>query len=164
MMDSKPRRLALAAVPNATPDVGPFVSFCSHCGERHAIGTTATRVCPGCGLGLLLQSRSEVAPAPDAPFLVIDDTLSVCAVSAAAERLLATDETQAVNRHLTQLLVPADAEAQTARNLAVAVTWAARGAEETRRVVVRPANTFGVRLAARIVSCGPPIAALIVFD
>jgi hypothetical protein len=30
--------------------------------------------------------------------------------------------------------------------------------------MVRPANTFGVRLTARIDSCGPPTAALIVFD
>ena len=84
--------------------------------------------------------------------------------SGAAEQLLATSETDAVNRHITELLVPADTEAQGAANLAAAVTWAARGDEKMRKVVVRPANTFGVRLTARIAGCGPPRAALIVFE
>ena len=164
MMDSKGRRLSLAVVPDTTPEVGPSVLFCSHCGERPAVSVPASRVCGSCALGLLLHSRSEVAPAPGDPFLVLDANFAVCAVSGAAELLLATRETEAVNRHITELLVPADAESQSASNLAVAVTWAARGDGQTRRVVVRPANTFGVRLTARIVSCGPPRAALIVFD
>jgi hypothetical protein len=73
-------------------------------------------------------------------------------------------EPEAVNRHVTELVVPADAEAQGPQNLAVAVTWAARGDESTRTVTVRPANIFGVRLKARIASCGPRRAALLVFD
>jgi hypothetical protein len=164
MTDWKARRLALAVVPDTPPEAGPSVSFCGHCGERPAGQDLASRVCQSCELGLLLQSRTEVAPAPGDPFLVLDASLSVCAVSGAAEQLLATHEIDAVNHHITELLVPADAESQSATNLAVAVTWAARGDDQTRRVVVRPANTFGVRLGARIVSCGPPRAALIVFD
>jgi hypothetical protein len=121
-------------------------------------------VCPNCELGLLLHASSDVAPTRGDAFLVLDASLSICAVSAAAEDLLATRETEAVNRHITELLVPADAEAQSSSNLAVAVTWAARGDGQTRRVMVRPANTFGVRLGARIASCGPPTAALVVFD
>jgi hypothetical protein len=96
--------------------------------------------------------------------MVLDSSLSVCAVSAAAERLLATRETEAVNHHITELLVPADAEAQGPASLAAAVTWAAGGDETPRIVTVRPANTFGVRLTARIGSCSPPRAALLVFD
>jgi hypothetical protein len=115
-------------------------------------------------MGLILHAQSDVAPAAGDPFLVLDASLSVCAVSASAEGLLATRETDAVNRHITELLVPADAEAQGPANLAVAVTWAARGDAGARRVIVRPTNTFGVRLKARIASCGPPTAALIVFD
>jgi hypothetical protein len=90
--------------------------------------------------------------------------MSICAVSAAAEQLLATRETDAVNHHVTELIVPADAEAQGRANLAVAVTWAARGDQTARNVFVRPANTFGVRMTARIAGCGPPQAALVVFD
>jgi hypothetical protein len=105
-----------------------------------------------------------VAPDAGAAFVVLDDSLSVCAVSKAAEELLAISETDAVNRHVTELLVPADAETQGAENLAVAVTWAARGDESTHKVVVRPANVFGVRMQARIARCGPPRAALLVFE
>ena len=87
--------------------------------------------------------------------MVLDNSLSVCAVSAAAERLLATRETEAVNHHITELLGPADAEAQGPRTSPSAVTWAARGDETPRAVTVRPANTFGVRLTARIAQLQP---------
>lgn len=158
------RRPALAVVPNITQEPGASVSFCSHCGERPAETDRPSRVCGSCGLGLLLESAFAVAPEPGDPFLVLDAALTVCAVSGAAEQLLATRETGAVNRHITELVVPADAEAQGASNFAAAVTWAARGDGQTRRVVVRPANTFGVRLKARIAGCGPPRAALVVFE
>jgi hypothetical protein len=121
-------------------------------------------VCPDCSLGVLLEASSDVAPPTGGAFIVLDGSLSVCAVSAAAERLLASSEEVAVNHHITELLVPADAEAQGPANLAAAVTWAAGGDETPRTVTVRPANTFGVRLTARIGSCSPPRAALLVFD
>jgi hypothetical protein len=111
---------------------------------------------------LILGCSADIAPTVGDAFLVVDSSLSICAVSATAEALLATRETDAVNRHITELLVPADAEVKGA-NLAVAVTWAARGDAGIRKVIVRPANTFGVRLTAAIASCGPPRAALLVF-
>jgi hypothetical protein len=162
------RRLAVVPAPLPLERVErATVWFCGHCGSQPTIDDSSApsdRVCGDCGLGLLLQSGADAAPAPGGAFLVLDATLSVCAMSEAAERLLATSETEAVNRHITELVVPADAEAQGPENLAVAVTWAARGDEATRNVVVRPATTFGVRLRARIASCGPPRAALLVFD
>jgi hypothetical protein len=115
-------------------------------------------------MGLLLTATEDVAPSPGSAFIVIDGSMSVCAVSGAAEELLAISETDAVNRHLTELIVPADAEASLPENLAVAVTWAARGEQGAQRVTVRPTNTFGVRIRARIASCGPRRAALLVFD
>jgi hypothetical protein len=141
------------------------VSFCGHCGVRpEPSDSNDSRVCSSCGLGLLLEAGADVAPGKGDAFLVIDSSLSVCAVSRAAEKLLAANETEAVNRHITELVVPADAEAQSSENLAIAVTWAARGDSGSRRVMVRPTNTFGVRMTARITSCGPPQAALLVFD
>jgi hypothetical protein len=113
---------------------------------------------------VLLEADAEAAPATGGAFMVLDHTLSVCAVSASAERLLATRETEAVNRHITELLVPADAEVRGPSNLAAAVTWAATGDPTVRTVTVRPANVFGVRLTARVTSCSPPRAALLVFD
>lgn len=160
-------RAALALVPAPEPrEPTPSVAFCSHCGSRRAADPRgpASRVCGDCELGLLLECSADSAPPEHGAFLVLDGSLSVCAVSAAAEKLLATCETDAVNHHITELIVPADAEAQGGVSLAAAVTWAARGDDATHRVVVRPANTFGVRLAARIGSCGPPRAALLVFE
>lgn len=154
---------ALSLVPDPSPGLVPQTSFCSHCGARPREDSTS-RVCGSCEMGLVLTADTDVAPQPGGAFIVIDGTLSVCAVSAAAETLLATSETDAVNRHVTELLVPADAEAAGPQNLAVAVTWAARGDDGANAVTVRPANTFGVRLRARIASCGPPRAALLVFE
>ena len=162
-MEGINRRAALTLVPAPEFESEPTVAFCSHCGTQPD-SEVGSRVCSCCGLGLILQASRDVAPEPGDAFIVLDGSLSVCAVSQSAESLLATRETDAVNRHVTELLVPADAEAQDGQNLAVAVTWAARGDEGARSVNLRPANTFGVRLKARIASCGPPRAALIVFD
>ena len=163
-------RPALAVVP-PLPEISEqtvparTVTFCSHCGAEPAADAilSSTRVCGACGLGLLLHAGSGVAPALGDAFVVADDSLSVCAVSAAAERLLATREPDAINRLITRLLVPADAEGNGA-NLAAAITWAARGDGAVHRTVVRPANTFGIRITARIGACGPRSAALLVFE
>ena len=163
-------RPALALVP-PLPESEEFaaptrtVTFCSHCGVEPAADAVigSTRVCGECGLGLLLHAGSDAAPDPGAAFVVTDDSLSVCAVSAAAEKLLATLETEAINQPITRLLVPADAEGNGA-NLATAITWSARGDGSVHRAIVRPANTFGIRVTARIAACGPRSAALIVFE
>jgi hypothetical protein len=147
-------------------ETAPLVSFCSHCGTRPVAPTLApsSRVCGACGLGLILECRADVAPNPGDAFLVLDRSLAVCAVSDAAERLLAASEPDVVNRHVSDLLMPAGAVPPPPATLSVAVAWAARGEGGTRTTVVRPANTFGIRLTARIASCGPPRAALLVLE
>jgi hypothetical protein len=119
-------------------------------------------VCPDCGLGLILEADADAAPAVGDAFLVFDGYLSVCAASIEAEKLLSQPEMDLVHRHLSDVLVPADVEAQSTSKLAMAVLWATRGDGTARRVLVRPAGTFGVRLSALIASCGPPSAALVV--
>ena len=158
--------LRLLAAPAEQEALAPTVSFCSHCGTRPTPGGDhpASRVCGTCGFGLILESREDVAPRAGDAFLVLDRSLSVCAVSDAAERLLATCEPDAVNRHVTDLLMPAGAEGDGSEDLSLAVMWAARGDGGMRSAVVRPANTFGIRLTARIASCGPPRAALLVLE
>jgi len=143
-----------------------LVAFCGHCAKPPAAGVepTPSRVCGHCGLGLVLQAPVDIAPRPGEPFLVIDSTLSVCAMSARAESLLGTDETVAVNRHIADFLVPADANAPSAENLLVVLVDSASGSGEPRRAVVRPRNEFGVRFRARIGPCGPPHAALLVLE
>jgi hypothetical protein len=142
------------------------VSFCGHCAMQPEPVAHAqpSRVCGHCGLGLVLQAGADLAPGRDEPFLIIDTTLSVCAVSAAAEELLDIDETKAVNKHVADFLVPADANAPSAENLLALLVEVAGGSGEPRTTVVRPRQEFGVRFKARIGPCGPPHAALLVLS
>ena len=149
------------------PRVGdrPQKVFCGHCGrppKQRDVGIDVSRVCSTCGMGLMLQAPSDSAPNEDDPFLVVDGSLTLCALSRVAEELLGVAETDAVNRHVGEFLVPADAEAPPNETLAALVAWAARGDAPASTVVVRPPSTFGLRYCARIGPCGPPQAALLV--
>ena len=147
----------------ARSDVGT-ATFCSHCGEApDGDPAGAPRVCGSCGMGLMLQAPADVAPDSDAPFLVVDATLIVGAVSQEAERFLAVDEADVVNRPVTELLDVADAEAVDV-DLASAIMWAAGGEVAPRELYVRPTNTFGVRCRARVGPCGPPSAAVVILE
>ena len=159
---SAPQRPSLAVVPKGSRDGGVRAAFCSHCGKAPA-PDSAARVCAVCGMGLVLQAPAEAAPAPGDPFLVVEATLTVGALSREAENFLGVAEVDVVNRTLTELLLPAEADAS-GPSLATAVMWAARGEGSREEMFVRPANTFGVRWRARIGPCGPPPAALLVLD
>jgi len=141
----------------------PQKHFCGHCGTEPE-GDVFGRVCESCGLGVLLSANADVAPGPDSPFMIVDGSLCVCAVSRVAEELLGTDETAAVNRHLSEFLVPADAEAAGADNLMDLVINAASDASEARVAVVRPPDEFGIRFRVQVGACGPPRAALLVLS
>lgn len=157
------RNRSLALVAATELDVLVKV-FCGHCGRppEDARTNPVSRVCQRCGMGLLLQAPAEIAPSAPDPFVVVDSALTIRALSRQGERLLEVTETDAVNKPITQFLVPADAEAPTNENLAAVLTWAARGDAPSRNVVVRPTNMFGVRYWARVGPCGPPNAALLV--
>jgi PAS domain-containing protein len=122
------------------------------------------RVCRACGLGVMLETRRDIAPNARDAFLVIDSSLLVQAMSRRAEAMLGVTEDSAVNRPVVQLLAPADAEAGRPARFAAALVEAAAGADEPVSAFVRPWNTFGVRLRARVASCGPPRAALVVLE
>ena len=141
--------------------------FCGHCAARAPGGgapAPGARVCLSCGLGLLLETRKDAAPSHRDAFLVIDSGLLIQAMSRNAQRLLGMTEEAAINRPVAQLLVPADAEAGTASGFAGAIVDAAAGGDGGASAVVRPWNTFGVRMRARIAPCGPPRAALVVLE
>jgi PAS domain-containing protein len=141
--------------------------FCGHCAAPapgSAPPAPTARVCRACGLGLLLETRREVLPTDRDAFLVIDSALSVQAMSRRAQTLLAVTEEEAVNRPVIEFLVPADAEAQGPSGFAASIVQAADDDDEPRTAVVRPWNTFGVRMRAKIAPCGPPRAALIVLQ
>jgi PAS domain-containing protein len=122
-------------------------------------------VCGSCGLGLLLEVREDAVPTDRDAFLVVDRTLLVQAMSKQAEAFLGMTEELAIDKPVAELLVPADAESQGPTGFAAAVAQAAEGQDpETARSFVRPWNTFGVRMRARIATCGPPRAALVVLE
>jgi PAS domain-containing protein len=122
-------------------------------------------VCTSCGLGLLLEAREDVVPSSRDAFLVVDSSLLVQAMSREAQSLLGLTEEMAIDKPVSELLVPADAEAQGRAGFAGAIVTAAGGQDpDITRCVVRPWNTFGVRMRARVATCGPPRAALIVLD
>ncbi len=86
-------------------------------------------------------------------------------MSREAQTLLGVSEELAIDKPVADLLAPADAEAQGRAAFAAAVAQAAEGDDGEPLVsFVRPWNTFGVRLRAKIATCGPPRAALIVLD
>ncbi|MDX6720697.1 MAG: hypothetical protein QOI62_2729 [Solirubrobacteraceae bacterium] len=160
-MIDRPR---LVALPGYADTARPDIQFCGHCGRPplEADIQPASRVCVRCGLGLVLSAPPDVAPSADDPFVLVDGQLSICAVSRLAEELLLTTETDVVNRHIGDLLVPADIEVGGPEALVNLLAHAARGEGETHHVVLRPAQEFGIRFWARIGPCGPPRAALVV--
>lgn len=147
----------------AVAEPKPQKTFCGHCGVEPDSDLHG-RVCESCGLGVLLSANADAAPGPSDPFMIVDGSLCVCAVSRVAEELLGTDETAAVNRHLSEFLVPADAEAAGADNLMDLVINAASDASEARVAVVRPPDEFGIRFRVQVGACGPPRAALLVLS
>ena len=147
----------------AVAEPRPQKTFCGHCGEEPSKDIHG-RVCESCGLGVLLSANADAAPGPNDPFMIVDGSLCVCAVSRVAEELLGTDETEAVNRHLSEFLVPADAEASGPENLMDLVINAASDTSEAHVAVVRPPDEFGIRFRVQVGACGPPRAALLVLS
>jgi hypothetical protein len=147
----------------AVAEPRPQKTFCGHCGEEPSSDIHG-RVCESCGLGVLLSANADAAPGPNDPFMIVDGSLCVCAVSRVAEELLGTDETEAVNRHLSEFLVPADAEASGPENLMDLVINAASDTAEAHVAVVRPPDEFGIRFRVQVGACGPPRAALLVLS
>jgi hypothetical protein len=160
------KRPALRLVEDTGAAPIEWVWFCGHCAApspNAAPPAPNHRVCTACGLGLMLESRKDLVPSTRDSFVVVDSTLLVQAVSRRAETLLGVSEEMAINRPITELLVPADAEAQAGSRFAASVAEAL-ATEEPVQAFVRPWNTFGVRMRVRIASCGPPRAALLVLD
>jgi len=166
MPSSRPA-LRLVRGADVAPAEVQWAWFCGHCAAPSPSSSApppTARVCTSCGLGLLLETRADTAPGPRDAFLVIDTSLLVQAMSRRAQSLLELTEAEAVNRPVAELLVAADAEASSSSSLARAVVSAAGGAEDAVSTVVRPWNTFGVRMRAKIAPCGPPRAALVVLE
>ncbi len=157
----------LTVVPGASGEAVEWSWFCGHCAAPAPSGEPPApnaRVCRNCGLGLLLEAREDSAPGPNDAFLVVDSSLRVHALSQQAEALLGVREDHVVNQPLAELLAPADVEGSGRGDVAAAVADAVGSSDRPSYSFVRPWNTYGVRVRARIVACGPPRAALIVLE
>jgi hypothetical protein len=114
---------------------------------------------------MMLETRADAIPTDRDAFVVVDSRLLIQALSRDAQRLLAVSEEDAIDTRVSELLMPADAETSNGTGFAAAIADAAQGlAADVTRSFVRPWNTFGVRMRAKIAMCGPPRAALIVLD
>lgn len=99
-------RPALRLVRSADADPIEFTWFCGHCaapsrGEQPP--SPMARVCRSCGLGVMLEARTDTVPSPRDAFLVIDSSLLVQAMSRRAEALLGVTEDGAVNLSLIHI-------------------------------------------------------------
>ena len=121
-------------------------------------------MCSACGFGVMLEARADIVPGPRDAFLIVDSALVIQAMSREAERLLDVSEEAAVHHPVSELLETADAEARGRVGFAGAVAEAVAGTEDPMHAFVRPWNTFGVRMRAKIAPCGPPRAALILLE
>jgi hypothetical protein len=157
-------RPLLRLVPDPTSEPVPLVSFCGHCGQAPPTPMAAlARVCALCGLGVVISASADLAPRKGEAFVIVDRQLKLCGLSRGAERVLGVDEPEAVHRHVSDFLEPADAEAGKGDELLQGIiAGAAIGAGPVHNIVVRPTGEYGVRYAARVGSCGPPEGALIV--
>ena len=160
-------RQPLRGLPASSVAPSPRAIFCGHCGKPPSDGVmpeVGSRVCRRCNLGLLLDAPVATLPKPNEAFVVVDSSLSICGLSRRAERLLGVTEVDAVDRRLTELLVPADAESGAPHGLSELLIAATAGAEELGTVMLRPAAEFGVRFVARIGPCGPSPSAVVILD
>src|SRR5947209_12406840 len=122
----RPHQVALRLVTGGAEQPLPveWSWFCGHCAApspRDEPPLPMSRVCPSCGLGLLLEAPKDAAPRTSDAFLVIDSGLCVQAMSENAEMLLGLCEEEAVNRPVSELLAPADAEAGASGSLPEAI-------------------------------------------
>ena len=157
-----------AAVPAAPPQRVERTRFCSRCastsGEpepQHA-AYGFDRVCERCGMGVMLAVATKALPGPGAAFVVVTREGRISAVSEAAEPMVG-EESGVLGMPITTVVSCPDGDAHLARALA----RAAGGGREVRPVTVTPAAQPGgrnARMAARIASCGPPRAALLVLE
>jgi len=139
------------------------IRFCTNCGtlfdpeppdSKHP---HRERVCPVCGLGVLLSTGREMLSEDGQAFLVVTGDLAVSAASETATLMFGLDSLQIVGRPLLSLL---DTPLR-ASELARRVARAAGGAGDVSLLRVEVA---GRQYEVRVGRCGDPRGALVVFQ
>ena len=120
------------------------------------------RVCAKCGMGVMLATPRKALSGAGAAFVVVTREGKISAVSEAAEPLVG-EERGLLGMPVASALASADGDEKLARQVARA---AGAGREVTQATLtpVLKAGEDPMRLRARIASCGPPRAALLVLE
>jgi hypothetical protein len=138
------------------------IRFCTNCGTlfdpeppdvKHP---HRERVCPVCGMGVLLSTGREMLSEDGEPFLVVRNDLIVSAASEAITELLGVEWDSIVGRPLLSLLDSPLRGSELARRVA----RAAGGAGD---VSLQRVQMGGRTYEVRVGRCGDPRAALAVF-
>jgi PAS domain S-box-containing protein len=152
----------------APPERVARTRFCSRCGataeesEAHLAPYGAGRVCERCGMGLMLSAPRDALPASGGAFVVVTREGHISAVSEAAERLVGA-EPGLLGKPVASALTSPNGDEHLVRTLA----RAAGGGREVVETAVSAPDDGGGRLGpmrARVASCGPPRAALLVLE
>ena len=120
------------------------------------------RVCGSCGMGLMLTAPRQALPGPGGAFVVVTREGRISAVSETAEALVG-EEAGLLGMPIASALASAESDDLLARQ----VGRAAGGGREVGEATLTPVLQAGsrpARLSARIASCGPPRAALLVLE
>jgi hypothetical protein len=135
--------------------------FCTHCASLFDEPASRRRVCPRCGLGVVLTCSSATLDAPGAAFFVVTSDLRVSAGSKQAEDLFSAHD-GIFGRPLMSLVTSPAGVGELAR----IVVAAAGGTMAPTTVPVQSAaaKLDEISLEARIGGCGSPPAALVVVE
>jgi hypothetical protein len=139
-----------------------FCSYCSYPPSRIS-RRNAGRVCARCNLGMILQAPADGAPRQASLFLILDGSLVVQGVSRGAETVLLVEEPDGVNTPLSELLMPAGGPNDWSE-LTALVGLALAGTPSPAVVELRTVGHPILWFAARVSSCGPPPAALLLLS
>lgn len=125
------------------------VSFCTECGAL--LHDAPERVCPECGMGIVLSCAPGLLPRSGAAFLVVTSDLRISAASVGVESLLGDPEVL-IGEPLLRVLSGDP-------GLPRAIGRAAMGSQRVANVVLRLGDR---RINGRVGACGDPQAALLV--
>jgi hypothetical protein len=161
---------AIAQIPGVRATPPPRVErtrFCTRCGttaeepEAQAVPFGFDRVCGRCGMGIMLSAPRKALPGPGAAFVVVTREGRISAVSETAEPLVG-EEAGLLGMPVGSALTSDEGDDRLARQVARAAGGGRDVAEAT--LAPMPQGSRPARLKARIASCGPPRAALLVLE
>ncbi len=157
-----------AAARAAPPPRVERTRFCTRCAataaepEAQGVPFGFDRVCGRCGMGVILTAPRKALPGPGGAFVVVTREGRISAVSEAAESLIG-EEPGLIGMPIGSALTSEEGDDRLARQVARAAGAGREVAEATVTPVLQ-AGENPTRLSARIASCGPPRAALLVLE